>query len=123
VNVATWAWPDDDREVTVRPLTADDALELDRIGYERGDQLQVRGAAFESRSMPPDKGGAARHAYRVDTTSPLVVDGLLRLEESTVGPWFDQPGGARVYRFLDTNGESITVRDLRRFRILVEVPL
>ena len=37
--------------------------------------------------------------------------------------WFGQAGGAAVYRFLDTNGSSITVRDLRRFRILVEEPL
>ena len=51
------------------------------------------------------------------------VDGLVQLEESVAAPWFEQPGGATVYRFLDTNGASITVRDLRRFRILVEEPL
>ncbi|MET0789832.1 MAG: TNT domain-containing protein [Cellulomonas sp.] len=120
---ATWRWPDDPAPVTVRPLTADDDLELDRIGYERGDRLHARGAGFAARSMPPDKLETARHGYRVDTTNPLVVDGLVRLEESVAAPWFGQPGGATVYRFLDPNGSSISVRDLRRFRILVEVPL
>ena len=120
---ATWRWPDDPAPVTVRRLTVDDDLRLDRIGYERGDQLHARDASFGTRSMPPDKRETARHAYRVDTTSPLVVDGLVQLEESVVAPWFGQPGGATVYRFLDTNGASITVRDLRRFRILVEESL
>ena len=120
---ATWRWPDDPAPVTVRRLTVDDDLRLDRIGYERGDQLHARDSGFSTRSMPPDKRETARHAYRVDTTSPLVVDGLVQLEESVVAPWFGQPGGATVYRFLDTNGASITVRDLRRFRILVEESL
>ena len=120
---ATWQWPDEPAPVTVRRLTVDDDLRLDRIGYERGDQLHARGAGFSTRSMPPDKLETARHAYRVDTTNPLVVDGLVQLEESVAAPWFGQPGGAAVYRFLDANGSSITVRDLRRFRILVEEQL
>jgi hypothetical protein len=120
---ATWRWPDDAAPATVRRLTVDDDLRLDRIGYERGDQLHARDTAFGARSMPPDKLETARHSYRVDTTNPLVVDGLVQLEESVAPARFGQPGGAAVYRFLDTNGSSITVRDLRRFRILVEEPL
>jgi len=82
-----------------RTLSADDDLELHRVGYERGDLL-VRTAL-----------GPVAHRYRVDTTSPLVVDGLVRLEEV---------GGDGV-RFLDANLVPLTVRDLRRFRILVKV--
>ncbi|WP_315099187.1 hypothetical protein [uncultured Cellulomonas sp.] len=82
-----------------RTLTADDDLELHRVGYERGDVL-VRTAL-----------GTVAHRYRVDTTSPLVTDGLVRLEELD---------GADV-RFLDANLVPLTVRDLRRFRILVKV--
>ena len=82
-----------------RTLTADDDLELHRVGYERGDVL-LRTAL-----------GPVAHRYRVDTTSPLVVDGLVRVDEVE---------GDGV-RFLDTNLVPLTVRDLRRFRILVKV--
>ncbi|WP_421735427.1 hypothetical protein [Cellulomonas sp.] len=82
-----------------RTLTAHDDLELHRVGYERGDVL-VRTPL-----------GPVAHRYRVDTTSPLVVDGLVRLDE------VDGDG----VRFLDTNLVPLTVRDLRRFRILVKV--
>ena len=81
----------------VRPVTERDDLELERVGYERGDVLTA------------STGRADAHRYRVDTASPLVVDGLVLIEED---------GGA--YRFLDTNRVSLTVRDLRRFRILVK---
>ena len=110
-------------DVVVRPLTADDALELDRIGYERGEQLHARGAAIGTRSLPADRRDATRHGYRVDTTSPLVVEGRVLLEESVAAPRFGQVGGARVYRFLDAAGAPLTVRDLRRFRVLVEAAL
>ncbi|WP_456845390.1 hypothetical protein [Cellulomonas sp. P5_C6] len=92
--------------VVVRPLTAADDLVLERTGYERGDTLHPVGVVER-----PDALGRARHTYLVDTTNPLVVDSRVLLE---------QAGSA--YRFLDANGESLTVRDLRRFRILVEVP-
>ncbi|NUU19283.1 hypothetical protein HP550_18695 [Cellulomonas humilata] len=82
-----------------RTLTAHDDLELHRVGYERGDVL-VRTPL-----------GPVAHRYRVDTTSPLVVDGLVRLDEV----------GDDGVRFLDTNLVPLTVRDLRRFRILVKV--
>ncbi|WP_034620678.1 hypothetical protein [Cellulomonas sp. URHE0023] len=82
----------------VRTLTVDDDLTLSRIGYERGEVLQ------------PDDGGPLAHRYRVDTSSSLVVDGLVLLESTEAG-----------LRFLDTNGLALTVRDLRRFRILLKV--
>lgn len=82
----------------VRTLTVDDDLALSRIGYERGEVLV------------PDTGSAAAHRYRVDTRSSLVADGLVLLELSDDG-----------LRFLDTNRLSLTVRDLRRFRILVKI--
>ena len=113
----------EDDAVVVRPLTADDDLELDRIGYERGEQLHARGAAIGTRSLPPDRRDATRHGYRVDTTSPLVIEGRVLLEESVAAPRYGEVGGARVYRFLDAAGVPLTVRDLRRFRVLVEAPL
>ncbi|KQY46559.1 hypothetical protein [Cellulomonas sp. Root137] len=82
-----------------RTLTAHDDLELHRVGYERGDVL---------RRTPL---GPVAHSYRVDTASPLVADGLVRVDE------VDGDG----VRFLDTNLVPLTVRDLRRFRILVKV--
>lgn len=82
----------------IRTLTEHDDLALERVGYERGDVLV------------PDTGRPDAHHYRVDTANPLVVDGLVLVEES--------PG---AYRFLDTTHASLTVRDLRRFRILTKV--
>ena len=82
----------------IRTLTEHDDLELERVGYERGEVLV------------PAEGRADAHRYRVDTASPLVGDGQVLLEEN--------PGG---YRFLDANRVPLTVRDLRRFRILVKV--
>ncbi|GEK21985.1 hypothetical protein [Cellulomonas xylanilytica] len=82
----------------IRTLTEHDDLELERVGYERGDVLR------------PVTGRPDAHRYRVDTANPLVVDGLVLLEED-----------AGVHRFLDTNRVPLTVRDLRRFRVLVKV--
>ncbi|KQR17573.1 hypothetical protein [Cellulomonas sp. Leaf334] len=82
----------------IRTLTEDDALDLERVGYERGDVLRAA-------TGRPDA-----HRYRVDPANPLVVDGLVLLEEDD---------GA--VRFLDTNRVPLTVRDLRRFRILEKV--
>jgi hypothetical protein len=82
----------------VRTLTVDDDLALSRVGYERGELLQ------------PDAGPSHAHRYRVDTGSSLVVDGLVLLESTGAG-----------LRFLDTNGRALTVRDLRRFRILLKL--
>ena len=82
----------------IRTLTEHDDLELERVGYERGSVLR------------PSTGRPDAHRYRVDPTNPLVVDGLVLLEED-----------AGAYRFLDTTSVPLTVRDLRRFRILVKV--
>ena len=82
----------------IRTLTEDDDLELERVGYERGDVLR------------PSTGRPDAHRYRVEVANPLVVDGLVLLEED-----------AGTYRFLDTTSVPLTVRDLRRFRILVKV--
>jgi hypothetical protein len=82
----------------IRTLTEHDDLVLERVGYERGDVLVA------------DTGRPDAHRYRVDAASPLVVDGLVLVEEA-----------ADAYRFLDTNRVPLTVRDLRRFRILVKV--
>ena len=82
----------------IRTLTEADDLDLERVGYERGVVLR------------PGTGRPDAHRYRVDTTNPLVVDGLVLLEED-----------AGAYRFLDTNRVPLTVRDLRRFRVLVKV--
>ena len=82
----------------VRTLTVDDDLALSRAGYERGEVFQL------------DSGSSGVHRYRIDNRSSLVVDGLVRLESTDRG-----------FRFLDTNGLALTVRDLRRFRILLKV--
>lgn len=82
----------------IRTLTEHDDLELERVGYERGSVLR------------PGTGRPDAHRYRVDPTNPLVADGLVLLEED-----------AGTYRFLDTTRVPLTVRDLRRFRILVKV--
>ena len=58
----------------------------------------------------PGTGRPDAHRYRVEVANPLVVDGLVLLEED-----------AGAYRFLDTNRVPLTVRDLRRFRVLVKV--
>ena len=82
----------------IRTLTEHDDLELERVGYERGSVLR------------PSTGRPDAHRYRVEVANPLVVDGLVLLEED-----------AGTYRFLDTTRVPLTVRDLRRFRILVKV--
>src|SRR4051794_5117521 len=89
----------------VRTLTVDDDLALSRVGYERGEVLV------------PDTGSAEAHRYRVDTSSSLVVDGLVLLEASYPPEASDRP----AYRLLDTNRSPLSVRDLRRFRILRKV--
>ena len=89
----------------VRTLTVDDDLALSRVGYERGEVLV------------PDTGSAETHRYRVDTTSSLVADGLVLLEASYPPESPDRP----AYRLLDTNRSPLSVRDLRRFRILRKV--
>jgi hypothetical protein len=88
----------------VRTLTALDELALARVGYERGFVLG------------PDLGSTAAHRYRVDARSSLVADGLVLIETTS-----DATGAVLSYRFLDTNRVPLSVRDLRRFRILVKV--
>lgn len=82
----------------IRTLTEHDDLALERVGYERGDLLRA------------GTGRPDAHQYRVDPANPLVVDGLVLLDED-----------AGTFRFLDTNRVPLTVRDLRRFRVLVKV--
>lgn len=89
----------------VRTLTVDDDLALSRVGYERGEVLV------------PDTGASNAHRYRVDTSSSLVLDALVLLEASHPPETPDRP----AYRFLDTNRSPLSVRDLRRFRILHKV--
>ena len=81
----------------IRTLTEHDDLQLERVGYERGSVLRS------------STGTSDAHQYRVEVANPLVIDGLVLLEED-----------AGTYRFLDTTSVPLTVRDLRRFRILVK---
>lgn len=83
--------------------------DLDRIGGEGGQYLGVPpGAAWRRRSLAPYSLGLAVHRYRVTGALP----GGWSVEVSTIAPAFGQPGGGTQVRFIDAQGQPVSVADL-----------
>ncbi len=82
---------------------------IDRFGPPGGKFLGEDGSPFANCALPPDSAGAGYCRYEV-TDKPLPAG--WRIEESVIAPGFGQPGGAKQYRILDSNGDSKTVTDL-----------
>ena len=57
--------------------------------------------------------------WTVNTENDLVDSGLVTIEESTVAPWFGQPGGGVQYRFFDAARETFTTQGLIDAGIIV----
>ncbi|NYI58011.1 TNT domain-containing protein [Cellulomonas soli] len=101
-------------------MTADEALVLDRIGSEQGTDLWPSEAPFATRSLPPDRLALPRRTYRLVGDHPVIAAGGLLLETAVSAPWFGQPGGAPIYRFLDQDGTPLSVRELLAYRLLTD---
>ena len=120
-----WRWPPNDGAVpgseVRRALTPSDDIQLDRIGGDGGTYFSPQDTPFGERALPPDRLNFSRQDYRIDTSHPLVRNGSIDIESSTIAPWFGQPGGAVQYRFFAPNGDVMTQADLIAHKILVVV--
>ena len=66
---------------------------LDRYGGEHGGFLFPEGTSYAERSMPPGTDLRNYHLYQVTAKGSREM----RLTQSTVRAWFDQPGGGTQY--------------------------
>ncbi len=95
----------DDLDAFVGAYGAD----LDRIGGEGGQYLGVPvGVAWRRRSLAPYSLGLAVHRYEVTGALP---EGW-SVEVSTIAPALGQPGGGTQVRFIDAQGQPVSVADL-----------
>jgi len=92
---STWWPPNDGAAGTPVKATLPEGTPLDRFGSENGSFLSPQGASFESRAMPGLPNAPANN-YLV--TKPLPV------EQATIAPWFDQPGGGIQYKLSPPEG-------------------
>jgi Tuberculosis necrotizing toxin len=84
-------WPPNDgcagAEVadTLQPGT-----KIDRYGSEGGSFFAVPGTAYDQRALPYQQAGLAYTVY--------VVRQPLPVQECTIAPWFDEPGGGKQFK-------------------------
>ncbi|WP_016701201.1 TNT domain-containing protein, partial [Actinoalloteichus spitiensis] len=95
----------------LEPVVLPEGAELDRFGDEEGRLLCRAGAAFESRSLPPDHADREYARYRV--TRPLPV------WAGATAAWFAQPGGAVRYRTTYAVAELVAMGYLDRLDVAV----
>ncbi|MFS0706356.1 TNT domain-containing protein [Cellulomonas sp. 179-A 9B4 NHS] len=119
-----WDWPPNRGAVPgseqIITLPPGRTMQFDRIGGEGGEYFSPPGTPFGDRALPPDRLNFQRWTCEVDPKSPLVTSGAVRIEESTIAPWFGQPGGGVQYRFLDPSGEPIPAWKLLDLKVLVD---
>ncbi|MEV7973923.1 TNT domain-containing protein [Cellulomonas sp. NPDC089187] len=107
-----WDWPGFDGAVpgTNRTVDPTEMPPLDRVGGAGGEYFAPLDTPFGQRSLPPDRLSSPRSQWTIDQTHPLLSDGTVHIESSTVAPYFGQSGGGTQYRFLiveEVNGSPV----------------
>lgn len=123
-NLATkpYAKPGTTNDMTSADLNEMSGKTLDRIGHPGGGYLSPQGTSYEQRALPAGSLERDYHAYTVHPEKGLPPG--WKIEKSTVGETFGQPGGGIQYRILepDGNGGYITgnVAELEKRGFLAE---
>ncbi|MET0524863.1 MAG: TNT domain-containing protein [Nocardioides sp.] len=117
-----WNWPPDQGKVPGTDVFLDpaDTPPMDRIGGPNGTFFTDEGAPMSERSLPPDRLNFDRSHWEVNTSHPDLASGDVRIERSEVAPWFGQEGGGNQYRFLDANGEAISMGEAQSRGLIAE---
>ncbi|TLH70669.1 DUF4237 domain-containing protein [Mycolicibacterium cosmeticum] len=83
---------------------------LDRFGYPGGEWLSPEGTPFAERALPP--GSATKPYFEYVVADPGKLPPGWRIEQSSVAPWFNQPGGGVQYRIIAPEGIDASVTEL-----------
>ncbi|WP_406813358.1 TNT domain-containing protein [Mycobacterium sp. M23085] len=89
---------------------------LSRFGHPGGAYMAPEGTPFAQLSLPPES--AAKPFYQYVVEDPSLLPPGWHIEESTVAPWFHQPGGGQQYRIIRPDGTNGTVEQLERFGVV-----
>lgn len=81
---------------------------LDRFGHDGGKFLSFPEMSFESRALPPSNVSATYSVFEIGDSLP---DGY-RIEVSEIAPAFGRDGGGLQVRFLDPDGQPVSVASL-----------
>jgi hypothetical protein len=92
---------------------------LGRFGFPGGGYLAPDGTPFAELALPP--GSAAKPYFEYVVEDPSRLPPGWHIEESTVAPWFHQPGGGQQYRVIDEFGETGSVEELVRWGFLQRI--
>jgi hypothetical protein len=115
-----WKWPPNDGAVpgTREFSVPDQNIRLDRIGGETGSYFSPEGTPMGDRALPPDRLNFPRTHWEVDVHHPDVRSGDIRIEQSTISPWFGQEGGGVQLRFLDRAGTPLSQAEVEGMHII-----
>ncbi|MCX2934247.1 glycohydrolase toxin TNT-related protein [Mycobacterium sp. CVI_P3] len=92
---------------------------MDRFGFPGGAWLSPDGTLFSFRGLPHESALKPYFQYVVD--DPTKLPPGWSIEQSTVAPWFHQPGGGVQYRIIAPEGERPSVQTLLDWGYLKEV--
>lgn len=102
LGLQTWYPPNNGGVGTPKVTRLPNNQKLDRFGHEGGSFMSNAGDSFEQRALPGQPSGPP-NKY----TTQAGRDGQgLKVEESEIAPWFDQPGGGTQYRLVDPSGTT-----------------
>jgi hypothetical protein len=89
---------------------------LDRFGGENGKYFSPDGTPFEARALPPGSLGQPYVRMRLDELPPN-----WKIEVSEVAPAFGRDGGGLQIRVLDSEGQAVTMAELRKQGIVKKI--
>jgi hypothetical protein len=117
-------YPGNDGAVVKRRLDFTDVNEfkthygdvLDRFGGENGKYFSPDGTPFEARALPPGSLGQPYVRMRIGELPPN-----WKIEVSEVAPAFGRDGGGLQIRVLDSDGQAVTMAELRKQGIVKKI--
>lgn len=109
-----WDWPPNEGRLpgSEEFVSPDQVPRMDRIGGDAGSYFTDNDVPMSERGLPPDRLNFDRNQWDIQRDHPDLQSGDIRIERSEVAPAFGQDGGGVQYRFLDSNGDALSQRDL-----------